>query len=172
MDVTVYTTKSCPYCDMTKRFLKQRGIPFRERDVSRDPAAIQEMIRLSGQRGVPVTVVNGEVIRGFNRGKFEQVLARASRPRPRFGAKVAGAEAVGRKQGRSLPPGAYIGAVRPNTPAARAGLRDGDIVISLDGAPVRGLGDLQQLLSRLPLGQPLEVVWLRNDREMTGQLVL
>jgi S1-C subfamily serine protease len=157
---------------MVKKFLSQRGIQYREKDVSRDQAAATEMVRQSGQQGVPVTVIGGDVILGFNRPRLEQVVARASRPRPRFGAKVAGAEAIARKQGISLPAGAYIGGVRPDTPAARAGLQEGDVVISLNGKTIRGSKDLQRALSSVSIGEPLEIVWWRNGREVFGQLEL
>jgi glutaredoxin 3 len=57
MEVTVYSTRSCPYCELEKDYLRDRGIPFREVQVDQDQDGLEEMIRLSGQLGVPFTVV-------------------------------------------------------------------------------------------------------------------
>jgi glutaredoxin 3 len=57
MEVTVYSTRSCPYCELEKDYLRERGIPFREVQVDQDQDGLEEMIRLSGQLGVPFTVV-------------------------------------------------------------------------------------------------------------------
>ena len=144
MKVTVYTTPTCGYCRTIKQFLSQRGIPYQEKDVSRDQRAAKDMVRRSGQQGVPVTVIDDEVIVGFDRGRLEQVLAQRARPRPKLGAKVAGASAIARKRGISLPEGAYVGVVKPDSPAGRAGLREGDVIVDLDGRAVRGASDLQR----------------------------
>jgi glutaredoxin len=57
MEVTVYSTRSCPYCELEKDYLRERGVPFREVQVDQDQDGLEEMIRLSGQLGVPFTVV-------------------------------------------------------------------------------------------------------------------
>lgn len=74
MAVLVYTTPTCPYCQAAKRYLKERGVPFREVDVSRDPVGARDLVRKSGQMGVPVIDVNGKIIVGFDRGRLNQVL--------------------------------------------------------------------------------------------------
>jgi len=66
MTVTVYSTPNCPYCSMAKRFLKENNIPFRDVDVAEDREAAMEMIKKSGQTGVPVLDVNGTIIVGFD----------------------------------------------------------------------------------------------------------
>ena len=60
MNVTVYTTPTCGYCRQVKEFLSRRGLKFTEYDVSRDRAAADEMIRKSGQMGVPVIIVDDQ----------------------------------------------------------------------------------------------------------------
>lgn len=70
MTVTVYTTQTCPWCQVVKQHLTKNGVSFVEKDVSRDMAAAQEMVKKSGQMGVPVTDVNGQIVVGFN----EQLL--------------------------------------------------------------------------------------------------
>ena len=60
----VYTTATCPYCVMLKQFLEDRGIPYEERNVSRDRRYAAELASL-GTLGVPTTVVDGRVIIGY-----------------------------------------------------------------------------------------------------------
>lgn len=74
MAVTVYTTPTCPHCTAAKRFLKEHAVPFRELDVTRNPAAAKELMRRSGQMGVPVIDVNGKIIVGFDRSRLVQSL--------------------------------------------------------------------------------------------------
>ena len=76
MSVHVYSTPSCPYCTMVKNFLKKKQVPFDEYDVSRDPRRADEMIRKSGQMGVPVVEVNGRVLVGYRPAEIEAALAR------------------------------------------------------------------------------------------------
>ncbi len=72
--VTVYTTPTCPHCRTAKRYLKERGIPFHEVDVTRSEANLQALKRKSGQTGVPVIDVNGAIVVGFNRPKLDRAL--------------------------------------------------------------------------------------------------
>lgn len=72
--VTVYSTTTCPYCIRAKQFLKENNIPFVDFDVSSDQAKADEMIQKSGQMGVPVLDIDGEIIVGFDKGKIKEVL--------------------------------------------------------------------------------------------------
>jgi len=72
--VKVYSTSSCPYCHMAKRFLDENKIAYTDVDVGRDRAAAAEMVRLSGQMGVPVTDIDGTIIVGFDREKIKAAL--------------------------------------------------------------------------------------------------
>ena len=74
MIVKVYSTSSCPYCDMLKDFLKKNNVKFEDIDVSRDIKATQEMVEKSGQMGVPVTEINGKMIVGFNVTALKEAL--------------------------------------------------------------------------------------------------
>lgn len=65
MSVRLYSTPNCPYCVQAKRYLKEQGIPFEEYDVSKNRQKADEMMRKSGQMGVPVLDVNGRVLVGF-----------------------------------------------------------------------------------------------------------
>lgn len=72
--VKVYSTPTCPYCIRAKQFLKDSSVDFEDIDVSMNQQAAQEMIKRSGQMGVPVIDVNGEIIVGFDREKIKQTL--------------------------------------------------------------------------------------------------
>ena len=76
MDVKVYTTPTCGYCHQVKKFLSERGVKYAEYDVSRDRAAADEMVRLTGQMGVPVILVDGQVVVGFDRARLEHLLSK------------------------------------------------------------------------------------------------
>ncbi len=72
--IKVYSTPTCPYCVTLKNFLKEKGIEFEDLDVALDARARDEMIEKSGQMGVPVSDVNGEIVIGFDREKICQLL--------------------------------------------------------------------------------------------------
>ncbi len=72
--VKIYTTPTCPYCIMVKQFLKDNNIDFENIDVSSDQLAAEEMMQKSGQMGVPVLDVNGEVIIGFDKEAIIRAL--------------------------------------------------------------------------------------------------
>ena len=74
MNVKVYSTKFCPYCKMAKEFLKDRKIPFEEINVQEDPEAARHMIEKSGQVGVPVIEIDGQMIIGFNTEQIKKLL--------------------------------------------------------------------------------------------------
>ena len=65
--VKVYSTSTCPYCTMAKDFLKEQNIEFESIDVGTDQEAAKEMVKKSGQMGVPVVEIDGEVIVGFDK---------------------------------------------------------------------------------------------------------
>lgn len=74
MDITVYSTPTCPYCATLKEFLKKNEIEFEDVDVAADRSWAKEMIRKSGQTGVPVIDIDGEVVVGFNKKKISGLL--------------------------------------------------------------------------------------------------
>jgi alkyl hydroperoxide reductase subunit F len=74
--VTVYSTKNCPYCRMTKAFLDKHGIPYLDIDVGSDREAAKKMVEISGQFGVPVTVWGDEVIVGFDSEKLNELAGK------------------------------------------------------------------------------------------------
>ncbi len=74
LNVKVYSTPNCPWCVRAKAYLQENGIPFTEVDVSRDVAAAREMVKISGQMGVPVITINGNVIVGFDKERIDELL--------------------------------------------------------------------------------------------------
>ena len=72
--VTVYSTPTCPYCKRAKQFLKDNNIDFEDINVSADQERAQEMIQKSGQMGVPVIDIDGEIITGFDRDRISKAL--------------------------------------------------------------------------------------------------
>ena len=72
--VKIYSTPTCPFCIRTKQFLKDNNIPFEDTDVSNNDEAAEEMIKKSGQMGVPVLDIDGEIIVGFDKEKIKQAL--------------------------------------------------------------------------------------------------
>ncbi|HTZ10912.1 MAG TPA: glutaredoxin domain-containing protein [Candidatus Margulisiibacteriota bacterium] len=73
-NVKVYSTPTCPWCIRTKQFLKESNVTFEEFDVSTNQVAAEEMIKKSGQMGVPVVDIEGVIIVGFDRGKIKETL--------------------------------------------------------------------------------------------------
>lgn len=72
--VKIYSTPTCPWCKKTKEFLKENKVKFTDFDVSSDRKAAKEMIEKSGQRGVPVIDIDGEIISGYNESALKKAL--------------------------------------------------------------------------------------------------
>ena len=72
--VIIYSTPSCSYCVYAKDFFKENSVPFEDIDVSRDRSKAQEMVTKSGQMGVPVIDIDGNILVGFQPEAFEQLL--------------------------------------------------------------------------------------------------
>jgi glutaredoxin-like YruB-family protein len=72
--VTIYTTPTCVYCKMTKEFFKENNIAYEEKNVLEDEAAAQEMVEKSGQMGVPVIDIDGNIVVGFDRALLSKLL--------------------------------------------------------------------------------------------------
>jgi glutaredoxin-like YruB-family protein len=76
MSVTLYSTPSCGFCTKAKSFFREKHIPFTEYNVASDQRKAEEMVRKSGQMGVPVIDIHGKIIVGFNRPEIERALKR------------------------------------------------------------------------------------------------
>ncbi|HOX47112.1 MAG TPA: glutaredoxin domain-containing protein [Myxococcota bacterium] len=75
--VVLYTTSWCPHCTRARDHLQKRGVSFAEKDIERDRAALEEMLRKTGgSRGVPVLDIHGTILRGFSPQSVDRALAR------------------------------------------------------------------------------------------------
>ena len=74
MKVAVYSTPTCPYCRMTKEYLKEKETEFEDIDVSANQENAKEMIGKSGQMGVPVIEIDGKIIVGFDKNAIDEAL--------------------------------------------------------------------------------------------------
>lgn len=72
--VIMFTTPTCSHCTTAKRYLREQGIKFREVDVSRDQKASQDMVRKTGQQGVPQLWIDNRPVVGFDRNKINRLL--------------------------------------------------------------------------------------------------
>jgi glutaredoxin len=82
MKIIIFSAKSCAYCVSLKHWLDEKEVKYINYNVDQSPMAAQTMVKLSGQMGVPFSIVeyeNGKIekILGFDRQKFESVLAKA-----------------------------------------------------------------------------------------------
>ena len=73
-NVTIYTTPTCVYCKMTKNFFLDHKVEYTEKDVVKDAEAREQMIQKSGQMGVPVIDIDGEITVGFDQERLSELL--------------------------------------------------------------------------------------------------
>jgi glutaredoxin 3 len=163
--VTVYTTTTCPWCTRTKEYLRQKNVPFQEKNIEYDRAAAQEVMQRTRQMGVPVTIAGDDVIVGFDRARLDQLAAKYAAPpppvdpalRPKVGLRV-----------KDAPGGAEVGTVHPGSPAEQAHMRVGDIIVEMNGRSVRSAADLEAAIGSLTLsqkaGQTVAVEVRRNGK--------
>lgn len=152
---------------MVKEFLSQKGVGFKEYDVSRDQNAARELVNRTGQMGVPVTIIDGQTIIGFDRTRLEQVLSQPQRPS--LGAAVANASKITAKEGIGITLGAYVGKVRPSSLAERLGLATGDIIIEVNMQRIGNADDLERAISKLSKGSRISLIFLRGNKEFTTE---
>jgi glutaredoxin 3 len=72
--VVVSSSPTCVWCTRAKTYLRSRGVTFRDVDVSRDPAAARDLVRRTGQMGVPVVEIDGRPIVGFDQARIDSAL--------------------------------------------------------------------------------------------------
>jgi membrane-associated protease RseP (regulator of RpoE activity) len=144
-------------------------VKFTEYDVSVDEKAAEEMIRVSGQMGVPVTVIDGQVVVGFDRGRLQALLAGG---KIHFGLKVADADRIAPKQGAVPVFGAVIGAVAAGSLGEKAGLKAGDIITEISGRRVNNAADVEQVLGGLRSGSVMTILFLRGEETRKSEIVV
>jgi S1-C subfamily serine protease len=155
------------------------GVKFQEADVSVDQAAAEEMVNVSGQMGVPVIVMGGEVIVGFDRRRIQELLAgakpQASAPasdRIRFGLKIADAQKMAEKAGGVAVLGALVGEVSPDGVGYKAGLHAGDIITRINDKVIAGVADMEGVAGTLKTGDILTILFLRNGTPGKSEIVI
>lgn len=79
-DITIYTTNTCAYCVMVKRWLSSKGMSYQEVNLDENPDRQAEALEMSGSLTVPVTIVtkqddSKEVVVGYNLAKLAPALA-------------------------------------------------------------------------------------------------
>ncbi len=74
MTIKVYSTNTCPYCVMAKDYLKKNKVDFKDVNVGEDQEQAREMVEKSGQMGVPVLDIDGEIVVGFDRNRIDSIL--------------------------------------------------------------------------------------------------
>ena len=72
--IKIYSTPTCVYCRMAKEFFKEHNIDFTDYNVAEDAEKRDEMISRSGQMGVPIIDVDGQLIVGFDKARLMQML--------------------------------------------------------------------------------------------------
>jgi len=73
-NIKVYSTPTCPFCILLKSWLVLEKIKFEDNDISKDSEAAAEMVKKTGQRGVPVTEIDGQFVIGFDKERLEKIL--------------------------------------------------------------------------------------------------
>jgi len=171
MNVTIYTSPTCGYCHQAKAYLSGKGVPYEEKDVSVDRAAADEMMMLTGQMGVPVIVIDGQAVVGFNRVRMDHLLAvGTSSGKVHFGLKVADASRMAQKAGSLPVSGAYVGQAAPGSPGQRAGLLPGDIITEVNMRPISSATELEKVLGSIPLGSNVIFVFMRGRNSLRTEV--
>jgi len=152
---------------MVKEFLSQRGVSYEEQDVSINQNAARELVNRTGQMGVPVTIIDGQTIIGFDRPKLEQVLSQEQRAP--LGAAVADASKITTKQGTGITLGAYIGKVRSGSLAEILGLAAGDIITEVNLQTIANADDIERVISKMGKGSRISLVCLRGNKRFTTE---
>jgi S1-C subfamily serine protease len=147
-------------------------VPYREIDVSRDRQAALEMVRRTGQQGVPVIAIDDQYIVGFDQPRLDRALAAGVARRPSLGASIADAASVRLRRAGIPEQGAYVGRVRPGSAAARAGLAAGDVIVELDGRAIVRAAELEAVLAAQPPGSTLRLTYLRGGQRRTAEVSL
>jgi type II secretory pathway component PulC len=152
------------------------NVPFREKDVSRDREAAQEMINLTGQMGVPVIVIDGEPVVGFDRQRIQELVTAskqsAGKQPVKFGLKIGDAQKVTPPSGAVALTGAIIGEVAPGALGERAGLKAGDIVTRINRQFVTNASDMEHALTGIKAGDVVTIEFMRGGQPRKSEIVV
>ena len=140
-------------------FFKRRNVEFTVYDIAENELALQEMVRLSGQREVPVIVIDGMVLTGFDMAQLGKLFPLEERPRVQLGMSIASV-----KESDMYPLGAFVGSVKPGSLAERAGIQKGDIIVEMAQRPIHSAADIHALLPNLLPGEAIPLTIWRAGR--------
>lgn len=158
--IDLYFTPTDAHSRQAHEFLVRRGVEFVAHDISQDPGALNEMVRRSGQQGVPVIVIGDEVVAGFNLKRLGHLLPVSERRRIRLGVSIANVRIDGDR-----PEGAYVGRVNEGSPADLAGVCKGDIIIELAQRPVHRVSEVHDIAAEIRPGSKVPLtVWRAGRR--------
>lgn len=79
-NVSIYTTPTCHFCQMSKEYFKANGVTYTEYNVAADAEKRKEMVEKSGQLGVPVVFIGNDMVIGFDKKRFDELLGLGSAP--------------------------------------------------------------------------------------------
>ena len=131
------------------------------------------MVSLTGQMGVPVTVIDGQAVIGFDRPRLKALLAAAGRGAPvRLGVAIGDASRQAHSTGNIMIFGAFIGRVAPGSIGERAGLKAGDVVTEINQQGVSGAADMEKVLAALRPGDVLAIVFLSGSETRKSEIVV
>ncbi|MDD5339376.1 MAG: PDZ domain-containing protein [Dehalococcoidales bacterium] len=123
--------------------------------------------------GVPVTVIDGQAVVGFDRVRLRELLSAAPKESAvHFGLKIADASSAAPKMGVSPSPGAIIGDVAPGLLGEKAGLKTNDIVTEISGRKVTSAADMQGVLSSLKSGDIVAILFLREGKTRKSEIIV
>ena len=150
------------------------GVKYVDVDVSIDQAAAQEMVSLTGQMGVPVIVIDGEVIIGFDRQRIVELIngAKNAPPKIRFGLRIADAQKIQSPPGTIATAGAFIGDVAPGYLGEKAGLKTGDIITRINNQPINGAADVEHALTGVKQGDIMAFIFIRGGQPGKSEIVI
>ncbi|HPR09192.1 MAG TPA: glutaredoxin domain-containing protein [Candidatus Saccharibacteria bacterium] len=74
--IIIYSAPWCGFCHAAKQYLDKQGITYQEKDIDEDPTAAEEAVKKSGQMGIPVLDIDGEIIVGFDRPRIDAALSK------------------------------------------------------------------------------------------------
>jgi len=137
------------------------------------------MIQKTNQMGVPVITVGDQYVVGFDRPRLEELLSgqggaqtAQNAQKVSFGLQIADASKIAQKAGVVPVFGAFVGSVRPGSPAEKAGLQQGDVITEINLRPISNADDLAKALSGLSPGNRVTIAFLRGQQKLRTETVV
>ncbi len=132
------------------------------------------MVNLTGQMGVPVIIIDGQTVVGFNPARIRELLSGGGSPTQtlRFGLKIADALSAAPQIGVTPAPGAVIGEVSPGLLGEKAGLKKGDIVTEINGNRIGNAADMEKTLAGLKSGDIVTILFLRSGETRKSEIIV